>query len=114
MRATAPVAGRASQTVRITSGQTKSEVIDLGSMVLVGLLLGTMTGTGFTFEACDTKDGTFRPVVGVGGTPVDYTTASDNYYAIDPKDFYGVRFLKLVSDAAEGANRDVVVFAAAL
>lgn len=90
----------------IASGQTKSSVINLNGFTPVGVLLpATFTGTALTFEA--SIDGTnFFPLrAGTGGSALSYTVAQGTYAALDPKDFYGVQYLKLVSGSTEGAAR---------
>lgn len=95
----------------IANGQAKTGVIDLAGLTLVGIALPTaFTGTGLTFECAEAAGGTFRPVRKVDGTSVDYTCAQGDFVAIDPKDFHGVRFLKIVSDANEAAQRSVLVY----
>lgn len=89
----------------IANGQTKSGVIAMAGFNLVGIILATMTGTALTFEASDAAAGTFVPVKKADGSSLSYTTASNTYVAIDPKDFYGIAFLKIVSGSSEGAAR---------
>lgn len=90
----------------IASGQTKSGVITLAGFTPVGILLpAAFTGTALTFEA--SIDGTnFFPVkAGTGGNALSYTVAQGTYAALDPKDFYGIQYLKVVSGSTEGAAR---------
>lgn len=95
------------QAVVIASGATKSGVINLNGLALVGLYLPAFTGTALTFEACDTADGTFVPVKVSGGSSLSYTIAGSTFVAIDPTPFQGISFLKLVSGSAEGADRTI-------
>lgn len=96
----------------IANGQQESSVIPCGGgLSLCGVLLpAAFTGTALTFEACDTSDGTFVPIyTSTSGTALSYTVAQGGYYAIDPKDFYGVQFLKIKSGSAEAAARTLIV-----
>lgn len=99
-----------SKPASILSGQTKSVAMDLGGLTLVGILLRAFTGTALTFEVCDTIDGAFVPLKSTtSGSALSYTVAQNTYAAIDPKDFQGVNFLKLVSGGAEAADRTPVL-----
>lgn len=90
----------------IANGATKSGIINLNGFTLCGILLpAAFTGTALTFEA--SVDGTnfFTLKTTTSGTSLSYTVAQGNFYAIDPKDFYGVNWLKIVSGSAEGGAR---------
>lgn len=90
----------------IAISETKSAAVDLGGFTLCGIILPVMTGTALSFEVSDAIDGTFVPLKSTtSGTTLSYTTASSTYAAIDPKDFQGVRFLKVVSGSTELAAR---------
>lgn len=81
-------------------------VINLNGFSLVGILFpATFTGTTVTFEA--SIDGTnFFPVKSTtSGSSLSYTVAQGTYAAIDPKDFLGIQYLKVVSGSTEGAAR---------
>lgn len=96
------------QQVTIASGQTVSAFIKTGGFSLVGIKVpAAFTGVALTFQMCDTEGGTYVPVYNALG-PVSYTVAPGRYVAIDPKDFYGIAFLKIVSGTAEGATRTLV------
>lgn len=91
----------------IANGQQESAAIDCGGMALCGILLpAAFTGTALTFEVSDAIDGTFVPLKSTtSGSALSYTVAQGTYAAIDPKDFQGVRFLKVKSGTAEGGAR---------
>lgn len=93
----------------IASSGTKTAAIDLGGLVLCGVIFPTtFTGTALTFEVSDAIDGTFVPLKStVSGTALSYTIVQASYAAIDPKDFQGVRFLKLVSGSIESGARTI-------
>jgi hypothetical protein len=98
------------QAVVIANGDTESGVINTGGMCLCGIFLpAAFTGTALTFEACDTSAGTFVPVMSTtSGTALSYTVAQGTYCAVDPKDFQGIRFLKLISGSSEAAARTLL------
>lgn len=99
-----------SATILIANGAQESAVISCGGMSLVGIILpAAFTGTALTFLASDAVDGTYVPVrVTTSGTALSYTVAQGTYVAIDPKDFYGVQFLKIRSGSAEAAQRTLI------
>lgn len=98
----------ASLTATIANGQTKSGVVSCAGFTLCGILMpAAFTGTALTFEASNAADGTFAPVYNAAGQ-VSYTVAASRFIAIDPKDFQGVAFLKIVSGSSEGASRALV------
>lgn len=92
--------------VVIANGGTVSAALQLQGLVLCGIQLpAAFTGTTLTFQA--SVDGTtFQPVKSTAsGTALSYTVAQGTYVAIDPKDFQGINYLKVVSGTAEGAAR---------
>lgn len=95
----------------IANGDQESAAIDLKGSSLVGILLpASFTGTAITFEVASAIDGTYVALkTAVGGTALSYTVAQNTYAAIDPKDFSGVRFLKLKSGSAEGGARTLLL-----
>lgn len=92
------------------SGAT-SAAIQLGGAVPVGVYLpATFTGTTLTFTACDTLGGTYLVLKSTtSGTSLSYTVAQGTYVALDPKDFHGVNFLKIVSGSTEGSTRTLKI-----
>lgn len=96
--------------VVIANGATESGAIPCAGMSLVGIILpAAFTGTALTFLVSDAVAGTYVPLHStVSGTLLSYTVAQGKYCAIDPKDFYGVQFLKIKSGSAEGAARTLI------
>lgn len=94
----------------IAIGQTVGAAFPTAGLSLVGLMMpAAFTGTAISFQACNTLGGTFLPVTsGVAGAALSYVVAASKYVAIDPLDFAGIQFLKLVSNGAEAANRSIV------
>lgn len=101
----------ASQQLIISSGLQESAALDCGGMVLSGIILPTaFTSTALTFEVSSTLAGTYVPLKStISGTALSYTVAQATYCAIDPKDFQGVRFLKIKSGSAEAADRILIL-----
>lgn len=97
--------------VVIANGQQESGAQDCGGLSLCGILIpAAFTGTAITFEMAATLTGTYVPVKStISGTALSYTVAQGAYYAIDPKDFSGVQFLKIKSGSAEGAARTLIL-----
>lgn len=93
----------------IADGQTASAAISLNGFVLCGIQVpAAFTGTAVSFQA--SVDGmTYQALHSTtSGTALSYTTAQGQFCAIDPKDFHGVNFLKIVSNASEGAARTLL------
>lgn len=90
---------------------TETQEIKLAGFVLCGIKVpAAFTGTALTFEMCDVSGGTYVPVVsGTSGTALSYTVAQGKYYAIDPKDFQGINYLKIKSGSTEVAARTLVI-----
>lgn len=100
--------------VAIASSGTTSATIDLHGYTLVGIRYpAALTSTTNTFTMSETFGGTYVPVYNAAGA-VSYTVAQGRYYAIDPKDFYGVQYLKLVLGSSEGAGRTIYVMVKAM
>jgi len=99
------------QEVTIAMSAQESSAIDTGGMVLCGILLpASFTGTALTFEVSNAIDGTFVPLKSTtSGTTLTYTVAQGTFIAIDPKDFQGVRFLKVKSGSSEAAARTLTL-----
>jgi|WetSurMetagenome_2_1015567.scaffolds.fasta_scaffold219111_1 hypothetical protein len=93
----------------IANGGTESSALNLKGFSLAGIFMpAAFTGTAISFKASTAIDGTFEPVYNSSGA-VSYTVAASRYVAIDPKDFQGIQFLKVVSGSAEGAARTLTL-----
>lgn len=105
--------GRAG-TVTILSGATLSNAIDLGEMALCGIQMPpAFTGTTLTFTASDSLGGTYNAVTTTSAS-YSITVAASKYVSIPPSDLAGVRFVKVVSGSAEGADRDIILMVRAV
>lgn len=99
---------RSVRTVTIANGQTVSNGIDLSEMVVNGIQFPTMTGTSFTFQA--SSDGvTYGPVKKLDGTAYTVVAVSLDFTVIAPADLAGIRYIRIVSNGAEAAARDVLL-----
>ena len=99
-------------TTSIASGASTSDEIDLSGTTLCGVYMpSAFTGTGITFLASTTTGGTFVSVRDGGGSAIVKTVAASQYVRLDPSDFIGIRFLKIVSNGTEAATR-TLTFAA--
>ena len=92
----------------IAISTTTSAAIPTGGTSLVGVMMpAAFTGTAISFTASNTLAGTYNAVVNAAGA-VSYPAAASQYVAIDPKDFQGITFLKIVSNGTEAAARTLV------
>lgn len=97
-------------TATINSGETVSNVVDLVGMTLCGFYMPTtFTGTAITFQASGDKGQTYLNVEDGAGSNVSKTVSASKYIKIDPSDFAGIQYLKLVSGATEGADRNIIL-----
>ena len=86
-----------------------SSIIACRGAALVGILVPVQfTGANLTFYTSQFVDGTFVQVFNKAGA-VTYPVSAAEFVAIDPKDFMGIEFLQIRSDANEAAERDFFV-----
>lgn len=89
----------------IANGQTTTGEVKTNGCPLAGIQLpAALTGVTITFLVSTQSGGTYQPLYNSSGQ-VSYTVAPGRYLAINPQDFHGVGFLKVVSGSAEGAQR---------
>lgn len=100
----------------IANGQTVSNAVDLNERVLTAIIMpAAWTAADITFQASNIATGTFKPVKKGDGsvTPIIAytikTPAADDYITLDPDAFAGIRYLKVVSSAAQGAERVITL-----
>ncbi len=99
-------------TAIIASGQTTSGEIDLNGNTLCGLFLpSTFDGSAITFEAAHTSGGTYVAVQDGAGNAVSKTVSASKYITLNPADFAGIRFLRLVAGTAQSATDTVITLA---
>lgn len=92
--------------IMIASSGTTSAAIAAKGMSLVGVQLpATVTSTAMTFTV--SSDGvTYVPLYNSAGA-VSYTIASGRFIAINPVDFYGATYFKIVMGSSEAASRSL-------
>ncbi len=96
-------------TVTIENGGTTSGTIDLQGRGLVMVILpASFTGTAITFQASP-DNSTFYDLYNTANTQLSMTVTQGRAYMIDPGDLVGVRYLKLKSGSAEGAERTITL-----
>ncbi len=94
----------------IPASGTTTAAIDLGGTSLVGIQLpASFTGTGLSFQVATTLSGTYQGVIDGSGTTLLKTIAAGKYLMLDPSEFAGIQFLKIVSNATEAAQRDLTL-----
>lgn len=99
---------------QILSGQVKSDVIDMkGTSLKTILLPANFTGANLTFEVSD--DGiTFYPYYNINDVPVTIDITQGRAYGVSAIDFYSIQYMKIVSSAAEGADRTLKLIVRAI
>lgn len=96
----------------IASGATTSSEIDLSGTTLCGIYIpSAFTGTSISFQAATASGGTFVSVRDGAGNAISKTVAPSQFIKLDPTDFVGVRYLKVVSGSTEGAARTLILAA---
>lgn len=95
-----------SVTAAIASGQTVSEAVDLAGTTLVGIQLPVaLTGTALSFQAATSLGGAYQQMIDGNGNALSKTVSQGKFLTLSPAEFAGVQFLKVVSNASEGASR---------
>lgn len=94
------------ETATIASGQTVSAAVNLGGGTLVGIITpAALTGTSFTFQTSDAIDGTYVTCEDGAGAAIAKTVSASKDIKIAPTDLLRRRYLKIVSNSAEAADR---------
>lgn len=92
----------------IAISTTESDAINLQGTTIAGMYIpAAFTGTSISFKA--SYDGVNFVDISDGSTIVAATIAPSQYVALSPIIFYGVRLLKIVSNASEAAERVITV-----
>jgi hypothetical protein len=93
----------------IANGQATSGTIDLSGTTLAGIHLpASFTGSSLSFLAARTFDGTYQGVYRQGAD-VSVTVAAGKYIPLNPADFAGLQFIKIVSGSTEVAARTLTL-----
>ena len=99
----------------IANGQTTSGQVDLGDGALIGAAVGSpaaITGANMSVTVAPIAGGTFNPLRVVGAN-VSIAIAANTVEAFSGADMDALsaaRFVKFVSDAAEGAERSFTAY----
>jgi hypothetical protein len=67
----------------------------------------TFTGTAVSFQGSTDAGGSWADIYD-GGSAYSVSVAAGKYHAIKPEVFYGVGLLRIVSNATEGGEREIV------
>ena len=97
------------QKVTILSGFSESSVLDLaGSTMKTIILPDSFTGGTIAFKISD--DGiTYHDYYNADDALVFITCTAGRAYGVTANDFYSIRYVKLVSDATESADREIKI-----
>lgn len=99
-------------TATIASSATTSAAVDLGGTTLVGIQLpAAFTGTSLSFQAATSLAGTYQAVIDASGATLSKTVAQGKFLTLDPAEFAGIQFIKIVSASTEGSARDLILVA---
>ena len=97
-------------TASISASGTTTPAMDLGGTTLLGIQLpAAFTGTSISFQAATALGGTYQVVIDGSGSVVSKTVAQGKHLMLDPSEFAGLQFIKIVSSATEAAQRDLVL-----
>jgi len=95
--------------VTIAINSTTSTALDLSSNGFVGFITpGTLTGTAFTFTG-SIDNSTFVALYNSDNSAFSITVGASRYYCLNPADFLGMRYVKIVSNQTEAAARSITV-----
>ncbi len=95
--------------VKIESGATTSSSQDLGAQGLVGIIMpAAFTGTAITFQG-SMDNVTFTSLYNSNNSAYSITVSASRYYILWPADFLGCRSVRIVSNGAEGALREITL-----
>lgn len=87
----------------------RTGAIDMGGATPVGIIVSTDTlvATSITFEVAQGSTYTFYPLVTSTGGSITVTTSTSaaKQYQLDPTDFAGVQFAKIVTSSTQDANK---------
>lgn len=86
----------------LIDGSDTSAAIDLRGKTLCGIFVpASFVGTSLTFSTSLTKSGTYVSMRDGAGSAYSKTIAASQFLPLNPQDFAGVRFLKVISSATE-------------
>lgn len=95
--------------VAIASSGTTSAEIDLDNRVITSIQIpAAITSTTLAIHASTATGGTFT-VVRINGTDHSEAVAASKIISINPANFWGYRYIKIVMGSAEGAARTLKI-----
>lgn len=93
--------------VTIAINASTSSVLDLESNGFVGLILpSAFTGTAITFTG-SIDNSTFTALYNSSNSAYSIAVSASRYYMLNPADFIGTRYVKIVSNGTEAAARTI-------
>lgn len=98
-------------TATIASSGTTSGVIDLGGATLCGIIVpAAMTGSAISLQMSNDDTGTFVAVQDGAGSDLSLAIAASKYVPFSNLTLMaGLRFIKLVSNSTEAAERTITL-----
>lgn len=98
------------QAASIASSASASSIVDCGGLALCGIFIpAAFTGTTITFQASADGINFFPMTLNTAGNNLSYAVAPSTYVAINPLDFQGVQYLKVVSGSTEAGARSLIL-----
>jgi len=96
----------------ILSGQQNSSGVLIGGMTLCGIIMpAAWTAASLTLQMSIDNGATWTDVFDNDGTPISLTVAASRYVKLNPADFAGINFVRLVSSVNQAADRSIVIVA---
>ncbi len=96
-------------TLTIANGQTLSDAADLHGTSLVGFYMpAAWTAANITYKASQDNI-TFADIYDGSGNVKTSTVGASQFIPLDLSNFLGVRYLKLLSSASQGAARAITL-----
>jgi len=96
----------------IASSGTQSTGIFMGGLSLCGLVMPTLwTSATISLQMTYDNGANWHDVYDNDGTAISFTVGTSRYVKIDPADFAGINYLRLVSSAPQAAERSIVIVA---
>lgn len=94
--------------VTILAGHSTSAAVTTSGMQLVGCLIpAPFTSASISFSAASSLSGSYQEIDNSSGK-VSYNVSAGKYISINPADFAGVEFFKIVTNLSEGGTRNLV------
>lgn len=101
--------GKIPSSVTIANGATVSDSHYFGDEVLSGIVTpASMTGTTLTFQVSDDNT-TFFTLYDSTNVAISVTISSSRAYALNPLDFIGWQYMKIVSGTAETGAKIITI-----